>query len=93
MRRRQLNGYKFLHQQPIIYSQKNGRRYFFIADFYCAEARLVVELDGKIHERQKDYDYQRDRVLAGLGLRTLRIKNEELEDMEQVRRRILQYLE
>jgi very-short-patch-repair endonuclease len=93
VRRRQLKGQKFLRQQPIIYNQRSGERYFFITDFYCAEQKLVIELDGRVHHHQKEYGQQRDRVLAGLGLRPLRIRNEELQDREQVSRRMLERLE
>ena len=79
LRHRRFVGYKFRRQHPIIYESIQRERKFFIPDFYCAEENLVIELDGKIHDFQKDYDENRDEVLATLGLRTLRIKNEELE--------------
>jgi very-short-patch-repair endonuclease len=50
----------------------------FIVDFYCHAAGLVVELDGPIHQQQAGYDHERDRILAERGLRTVRVKNEEL---------------
>jgi leucyl-tRNA synthetase len=61
-----------------------GKIGFFIADFYCAEKRLIVELDGAVHDFQQHYDANRDEILMQLGLTTLRIKNKELEDMEAV---------
>lgn len=48
----------------------------FIVDFYCAAARLVVEVDGPVHNRQVDYDAARDDVLAAHGVRILRVRNE-----------------
>ena len=48
----------------------------FIADFYCASARLVVELDGASHRASGEYDAQRDHVFSELGIRTLRISNQ-----------------
>jgi len=93
LRKRQLEGYRFVRQKPLIYKEDNRQKYFFIADFYCAEKKLVVELDGKIHEYQTYYDNQRDLVLNKLGLMTLRIRNEELSDMKKVKRKILKYLE
>ena len=61
LRNRKLDGYKFLRQHPIIHQQFNNEfPLFFVADFYCAEQKLVVELDGKIHDFQKDYDENRD---------------------------------
>jgi very-short-patch-repair endonuclease len=51
-------------------------------------------MDGKIHEFQKEYDENRDMVLAGLGLRTIRILNEELkQNMKGVVQKILIVLE
>src|SRR5271166_3899325 len=45
----------------------------FIADFYCATARLAVELDGPVHGGQSEEDARRDRIFASRGIRTLRI--------------------
>jgi leucyl-tRNA synthetase len=92
LRKRQIRGYKFLRQKPFVHEQLQNKRYFFIADFYCAELNLVIEVDGKIHDFQKEYDYQRDLVLRGLDLNVLRIKNEELVDMDSVLERILEFI-
>jgi very-short-patch-repair endonuclease len=69
IRANQLKGLHFRRQQII-----DG----FIADFYCHAARLVIEVDGEIHQQQAEYDTERDRVLLARGLRLLRIKNEEV---------------
>ena len=47
----------------------------FIVDFYCAEAGLVIELDGKGHADQAEYDARRTRWLADRGLTVLRFDN------------------
>jgi len=57
----------------------DGRRRFFIADFYCHEKKLVLEIDGKIHQRQKDYDQLRTHIINTLGIKVIRFKNEEIE--------------
>ncbi|BAB73222.1 endonuclease domain-containing protein [Anabaena sp. FACHB-709] len=76
LRGNRLNGLHFRRQQII-----DG----FIADFYCHAARLVIEVDGKIHELQAEYDAERDRVLLARGLRLLRVKNEEVvQEIDQV---------
>jgi len=93
LRGKQLNGYRFVRQKPLIYRQYNNKRYFFIADFYCARKKLVIELDGKIHEFQKQYDYNRDLVMERLGIQTLRIKNSELERLPDVKIKVLKALE
>ena len=86
--------YKFRRQHPFIYQSVQGRKSFFIADFYCPTANLIVELDGKIHDYQKDYDENRDFVLSQLGLTTIRIKNEAFEnDCAEVMNKILVYLQ
>jgi very-short-patch-repair endonuclease len=77
LRDRRLYGYKFRRQHPI------GR---YIADFFCSEVSLVVELDGKVHNKpdRKIYDRIRDEELTLRGLNILHIKNEELiEDPEK----------
>ena len=93
LRKRRLNGYRFVRQKPFVYEQNQNNCFFFIADFYCAETKLVIELDGPVHEYTRYYDYQRDIVLEGLGLNTLRILNSELDDMEAVKRKILEFLD
>ena len=63
----------------------------FIADFYCHEARLVVELDGGIHEtpEQADRDQNREVYLRENRLQVLRFTNEQiLEEPESVLREI-----
>ncbi|WP_220429198.1 DUF559 domain-containing protein [Tenuifilum thalassicum] len=46
--------------------------------------KLVIELDGTFHDYQKEYDAQRDRIMGEMGINVLRLKNEELNDIEQV---------
>ncbi|WP_242051252.1 endonuclease domain-containing protein [Nostoc spongiaeforme] len=70
LRGNRLHGLHFRRQQIL-----DG----FIADFYCHAARLVIEVDGKIHEKQAEYDAERDKVLLARGLLLLRIKNEEVQ--------------
>jgi len=50
----------------------------FIVDFYCHKTALVVEVDGDIHDLQKEEDARRERVLREMGLRILRIRNDEV---------------
>lgn len=73
-------GLKFLRQYPIIYGNYDTRKLFFIADFYCADKKLVIELDGTIHDFQKDYDKHRDKIIAEMGLTIVRFKNEEVKN-------------
>jgi len=60
-----------------------GKKRFFIADFYCARLKLVLEIDGKIHERQKDYDQLRTFIINQLGIRVVRVTNEAVAETER----------
>ena len=78
LRNRKLSGYKFLRQHPLAKTNIQGRISFFIADFYCAGKKLVIEADGPIHEERKEYDANRDDVIQSYNIRVLRFKNEQL---------------
>ena len=57
LRAKRLVGLKFKRQKPIFYQHAGlGRINYFVADFYCPIHKLIIELDGYIHEHQKDYD-------------------------------------
>jgi len=92
LRGRRHLGYKFLRQHPILYGGTLIRYNYFIADFYCSEKKAVIELDGPVHEKSKEYDQFRDSELEELGLHILRIKNEELQDMSKVLQKITNLL-
>jgi very-short-patch-repair endonuclease len=68
LRDRQLGGLKFRRQ--IVMGH-------YIADFYCASARLVVELDGITHV-ESDRDQRRDAWMQSQGVRVLRFWNNEV---------------
>jgi very-short-patch-repair endonuclease len=63
------HGYKFKRQVPIAP---------YIADFLCAEARVIVELDGVPHDlsEQREHDEKRDAFLRSQGFRVLRFSND-----------------
>ncbi|RYU89384.1 endonuclease domain-containing protein [Mucilaginibacter terrigena] len=93
LRNRGLIGKKFLRQHPICVKSAMGRYEYYIPDFYCAEARLVVEADGPVHLFKKEYDKNRDVVLRDLGLTILRFKNREIEEhLDAVLKKITEYL-
>jgi very-short-patch-repair endonuclease len=50
----------------------------FIVDFYCHKSALVVEVDGDIHDLQKEEDERREKVLSEMGLRIVRFRNDEV---------------
>ncbi|MGB7417506.1 MAG: endonuclease domain-containing protein [Thermosynechococcaceae cyanobacterium] len=81
LKKRQLGGLRFRCQHPIE---------SFIVDFYCAQCRLVVELDGEIHDQQIEYDAARTDRLNQLGYRVVRFRNQDaIDDLESVLDQIL----
>jgi len=50
----------------------------FVVDFYCHELRLAVEIDGSIHNKQKDYDELRQMLIEEKGITFIRIQNEDI---------------
>lgn len=69
------------------------RTKFYIADFFCAQKKIVVELDGGIHALQVEYDKERDLIMKELGLMVLRFTNDEvLKNVYEVLAKIKQQL-
>ena len=92
VRNKKINGKKILRQKPFVVDYENTKR-FFVADFYCAEKKLIIEIDGKIHDKQKENDQYRDFLLQKKGLKILRFKNEEvLHDIDFVIAKIKTFL-
>ncbi len=88
IRNRKLKGYKFRRQHPINKS--------YVVDFYCAEKRSTVEVDGGIHKTKevREKDKQKEEFLQKWGYRILRIKNEEIfSDIDSVLQKIIDFLE
>ena len=72
LRNRQIKNLKWRRQQVI-----DG----FIADFYCAELNVVLEIDGSIHKNEevKEYDEYRTSVFEEKGIKVFRLKNEDCD--------------
>ncbi len=68
--------YRFLKKLPVTVNRQRviGN---YIVDFYCASAKLVIELDGLQHGEDSvaEYDRKRDKYLTDLGLRVIRFSN------------------
>jgi very-short-patch-repair endonuclease len=78
LRNKRMSEFKFRRQQII-----EG----FIVDFFCNAAKLVVEIDGSVHDvpEQKQLDEHREHVFQARGLTVIRFKNEEIEfDIDSV---------
>ena len=71
--------YEFLRNYPIRFQRQKAIGNY-IVDFYCASAKLVIELDGSGHYTKEgiEYDKQRTEFLEEYGLRVLRIPNTEI---------------
>ena len=71
--------YDYLRIYPIRFSRQKvlGK---YIADFYCAKAKLIIELDGSGHytDEGKQHDEERTAFLEGYGLTVIRILNSEI---------------
>ena len=82
IRANRLSGLHFRRQQ-IIHS--------YFADFYCHQYELIVELDGGIHDLQKEYDAEREAYLTALGFRIIRFRNEDItNDLKAVLQKIVE---
>lgn len=92
LRGRKLSGYKFSRQHPILYGGNLIRYNYFVADFYCAVKKAIIELDGSIHLATKEYDNYRDSELNYYGYNILRIKNEDLNNMQETLVSIITFL-
>jgi very-short-patch-repair endonuclease len=83
LRRHKQRGLKFRREHPII---------GYIADFYCAEHKLIIEIDGDVH-LEKDVairDKERQQRLEAAGFRVMRFTNDEVMiDIDGVIGRIL----
>lgn len=73
LKARKLEGRRFIRQHGI------GP---FIVDFYCASEKLIIELDGEVHNTSEsvEYDHKRTQYLNVLGYEVLRIENHRVFD-------------
>jgi len=80
----QVHGFKFRRQHCI------GQ---FIVDFYCARARLVIEIDGPIHQYQGEQDNIRQEYLESLDLKVFRFSNDAvLNEPDKIIKQITEFL-
>ncbi|MBI2967680.1 MAG: DUF559 domain-containing protein, partial [Bacteroidetes bacterium] len=73
LRNNKMDGYRFKAQHPILY---------FVVDFYCHTAKLVIEIDGDTHNfpEQKEYDEGRTYEMERFGITVLRFRNEQIRN-------------
>jgi very-short-patch-repair endonuclease len=83
LRDRRLDGLKFRRQHAIANTA-------YVADFLCYEARLIVEIDGGIHETQREDDAIRQQNIEAEGFTVIRFTNDQIyQDFESVLTEIL----
>lgn len=87
---------RFLRQKPIyVYTENNWLDRFIIADFYCFEKKIILEIDWNIHDLEEVYelDKVKEQLLNNLWYKVLRIRNEEiLSNIDGVLERIRERL-
>jgi very-short-patch-repair endonuclease len=88
VRNKKFEGRKFLRQHPFFHDI-TGKETFFVADFYCHEEKLIIELDGKYHKYRLKKDDRRTEILNYLGVKVIRFSNEDvIKDLKSVLRKI-----
>ena len=86
LRNKRLDGYKFRRQHPLA---------IYIADFYCHELKLVIEVDGGYHQTKEQLilDKRRTDDIAFQGLKLIRFTNEEVTfNLEEVLTKIKDFM-
>lgn len=87
IRGKKLNGLKFRRQHPL---------HNYIADFYCHEKKLVIEIDGAVHTTKDNAEYHKGRTyeLKELDVTEIRFWNDEvMNDIEAVLKKIIEKAE
>jgi very-short-patch-repair endonuclease len=80
LRDRRFFGFKFRRQHVIA---------GFISDFYCHKVKLIVEIDGWVHNKRKDYDNARDMILKLKGYSIIRFSTDDVvENLSGVCRKL-----
>jgi len=75
IRNRKINNLKFRRQFPLVIGVYN-----FVADFYCSEKKLIIEIDCEIHSKSenKEYDEFREDIIKEAGFKVLRFVNRDV---------------
>jgi len=90
LRNRQINNLKFYRQYPFVFGDYN-----FVADFYCHEVKLIIEVEGKIHQNNevKGYDKFREEIFLVAGYNIIVFSNQEvIESIDEVIDKIIKII-
>ena len=88
LRMKQLHGRKFLRQHPILHQVDYQELFYYIPDFFCYREKLIIELDGSIHDKKVEKDKLRQSILENMGYKVLRFQNHELANIDKVLKEI-----
>jgi very-short-patch-repair endonuclease len=84
--------FRINRQSPIyVFTEESWLDRYIIADFYCPEKQLVIEIDGDIHDVEDIFslDREKEKILTQAWYRIVRFKNEEVEiNLSEVIKRI-----
>ncbi|MDC0506207.1 DUF559 domain-containing protein [Candidatus Gracilibacteria bacterium] len=83
LRAKKLVGMKFIRQYPTyVFTEDDGLERYVIPDFVCKTHKLIVELDGSIHDLDEIYqlDNVKQELLEAQGYKVLRFKNDAVEN-------------
>lgn len=85
LKAKRFNNLKFRRQQVI-----EG----FIVDFYCHSFGLIIEVDGEVHDKQVEYDIEREKILLAKDLHILRFTNQQvIDNIESVLNKVTEKIE
>lgn len=82
-----IRGIDYITQKPLFITDKRGKIIkFFIADFYIQKANLIVEVDGKFHKEEQEYDNLRDELIKDQykGINILRLTWHDLDNQDKL---------
>ena len=77
-------------EEAIVWEQLRNRKFMdlkfrrqhviegFVVDFFCNKLRLAIEIDGAVHNKQKDYDALRQMLIESKDIRFIRVTNDEV---------------
>ena len=82
----------FKRQHPIIYHINDHEPAYFIADFYCADIKLVIELERSHQDSRREHGQFLDQILKDMNIRVLRIETGKLSDIHWMLKQIERYI-
>jgi very-short-patch-repair endonuclease len=77
----------YIHRKSASRARGTRRQHViegFVIDFYCHELRIALEIDGKIHEKQKKYDELRQKIIEERGINFVHVTNKEINTDIQI---------